>query len=245
MTKIYTLLFCFFINVLVANSQYNDSTNYFISYTTTGVINKTNQSSSNVLTNALRFGVKRKDITLNNSAAYVYGFQQKKLTNNDFVNTLDFNLYKTFEHFYYWGLANYEKSFSLNINNRIQAGLGVAYNFLDKKNAFLNVSNGLLFESSNLKISDTSNLAYNTFRNSFRVRYRFASAKSLVVLDGMFFLQNALRSNQDYILKNNTNLSFKLNEWLSLTTAAGFNRINRTNRENLLITFGLRAETYF
>ena len=237
-----------FIGLAMSNilfGQFNDSTFYNVSYASTGILNKTDQNSSYVLTNALRFSIKKKSITLNNNASYIYGQQQEKLTNNDFTNTLDFNLYKTFEHFYYWGLANYDKSYSLNINNRLQAGLGVAYDFLDKPNAFLNISDGIIYETSNIKINDSTNEMYNTFRNSFRLRYRFATKENLIVLDGTGFLQNALRKNQDYNVKSITNLSFKIRKWLSLTTSATYNKLNRTNRENLLISFGLRAETYF
>lgn len=233
-------LFCFYTSF----SQFTDTTEHYISYASTGVINRTNQSSSYVLTNALRFSIRKKSISLNNSANWIYGQQQDNLTNNDFTNTLDFNRYIT-KKFYYWGLGNFDKSYSLKINSRLQSGLGLAYSFVDTTNAFINLSDGLLYESSDINRNDTTREIYNTFRNSFRLRFRFASKNELVVLDGVSFLQNSLSVKEDYIIRSLTNLSFRLRKWLSLTTSATFNKVNRTNRENLLITYGLRAEKYF
>jgi hypothetical protein len=170
--------------------------------------------------------------------------QRERLTNNDFTSTLDFNLYKTLPHFYYWGLANFDKSFSLKINQRLQVGLGVAYNVLDRQNAFINISDGIIYESSDLKLNDTSSTVYKTYRNSFRFRHRFV-INEIIVLEGTNFLQNSLTYKNDYIIKAVNSVSVKLRKWLSFTTSTTYNRIQRTNRENLLVTFGLTAEKYF
>ncbi|RYG24559.1 MAG: hypothetical protein EOO01_43315, partial [Chitinophagaceae bacterium] len=116
-----------------SHAQFNDSTNHLVGFSSTGVINKTNDGDSYVLNNNVRFGVRRKDVSVNAASGWIYGEQNDRRTNNDFNASLDFNLYKTFKHFYYWGLSTYEKSFSLKINDRFQAGLGVAYNIVDKK----------------------------------------------------------------------------------------------------------------
>lgn len=229
---------------LVVQGQFNNSVTHHIQYGSTGIINKTNDGSSYVLTNVFRFNINKKSIRLNSTNSWIYGEQQKRLTNNDYTSTLDFNLFKTFPHFYYWGLANYEKSHSLKVNNRFQTGLGIAYNLIDKPNTFLNFSDGIIYESSNLKVNDSTNNTYQTFRNSLRFRYRFV-LKEIIVFDGVHFLQNSLSNNQDYIIKSVSSLTFKVKKWLGFTTAATYNRNERTRRENLLITFGLTAEKYF
>ena len=229
---------------VIGHAQFSDSVHNYVSYASTGIINKTNNNSSYVLTNTLRYSINKKSVRLNSTNNWIYGFQQQGLTNNDFTSTLDFNLYKTIPHFYYWGLANYDKSFSLKINNRLQAGLGAAYNVLDRPNASINISDGILYESSNLQINDSTNNAFQIFRNSFRLRYHFA-ANNIIVFDGLHFFQNSLSDRNDYIIKSVTNLTFKIRKWLGLTTSATYNRNQRTNRENLLITFGLSAEKYF
>jgi hypothetical protein len=229
---------------IVVRSQFTDSIFYRVNYSSTGTINKTNDVSSYVLANGFRFNVNKKDVRINMNSGWVFGQQQQRLTNNDFTSSLDFNLYKTLPHFYYWGLANYDKSFSLKIIRRYQAGVGAAYNVLDKRTFSLNVSDGVLYESSHLKINDSISNRYHVLRNSFRLRYRLIF-KEVIELNGTNFLQNAINRDNDYIINSVNSLSFILRKWLSLTASATFNRVERTRRENLLITFGLSVEKYF
>jgi hypothetical protein len=240
-------LLVFFIVVFSSEiifAQFNDSVHHYVNFSSSGIINKTNNSSSYVLNNALRYNISKKSIRLNSSSKWMYGEQQNILTNNDFNSSLDFNLYKTFPHFYYWGLGNYDKSYSLRINNRLQAGLGVAYNFIDTTNAFVNLSDGILYENSSLRINDSTNKYYSIFRNSFRFRYRFVISK-IIIVEGTNFFQNSLSNSNDYIINANNSISLRLRSWLSLTGATSYNRNQQTSRENILLTFGLSAEKYF
>jgi hypothetical protein len=230
--------------ITCASSQFTDTTNYLVNYSSTGIINKTDNGNSYVFSNAFKFAARKKSITLNSSSSWIYGQQGNKHTNNDFSYSLDFNLYKTIPRFYYWGLATYDKSYSLRINNRIQAGLGIAYSFIDKETAFFNISDGILYEASNLKNNDSTKNTYQTLRNSLRIRYRVLLSH-IILLDGTHFWQPSFYEINDYVLKSNIALSVKLKKWLNITTAATYNRLNRTQRENLLITFGLTAEKYF
>jgi len=108
----------------------------------------------------------------------------------------------------------------------------------------LNSSDGILYDKSDLYLQDTIRDVYDTFRNSFRVSFRFA-LKELAVLDGSSYIQNSLNYKNDYIIRSNVNLSFKIRKWLSLTTSLNYNRINRTQRENMLVSYGLKAEKYW
>jgi hypothetical protein len=225
-------------------AQFNDSVTRYISFTSTGVINKTNDGDSYVLNNGLRFNVRRKDVSLNAAAGWIYGEQNDRRTNNDFTTSLDFNLFKTFKHFYYWGLTTYEKSFSLKINDRVQAGLGVAYNIVEKTPLFINVSEGILYEKSDVFINDSTKEKNTILRNSLRLRYRWV-IKEIITLDGTHLLQNSLSDGDDYIIKSANSLSFRLYKWLNFTTALTYNRVGKTDRQNLLITFGVTADKYF
>jgi hypothetical protein len=225
-------------------SQFSDSVRHYVGFTSTGVFNKTNNSYSYLFSNNLKFSMRHKSISLNNATTWIYGWQQKQITNNDFSSTMDFNLYKAGPKFYYWGLAAYDKSYSLKINNRLQAGLGAAYSFIDKENAFVNISEGVLYEASNLNLNDTAKDVYHTLRNSLRFRHRLIFNK-IVTFDGTYFWQPSFYDNKDYILKFTTTLSFKLLTWLNFTAAANYNKVNRTQRESLLMTFGISAEKYF
>ena len=243
MKEMITLLFVLFITAS-AYPQFNDTTNYFVSYASSGVINKTNERSAFVLTNALKFNVNKKNLSLTSGATWNYGQQQGNLTNNDFSSILDFGLFKNQRRLYYWGLAGYDRSFSLKINGRVQSGLGVAYNIIDTTNAWLNISDGILYERSDLNVTSTDREVDYTFRNSLRIRYRWV-IKEIIVLDGTNFLMNSLSDRKDYIVKLNNSLSVKLRKWLSISGSVNYNKLTRTNRENLLITYGLLMERYF
>ncbi len=225
-------------------AQFTDTTHYYAGYQSTGSVNKTNDGDSYLLNNAVKLGIRKKSISLNASNTWVYGKQDRNLTNNDFSSSLDFNLYKTLPHLFYWGLANYNTSYSLKINNQLLTGLGIAYNLIDKKNTLLNISNGILYDKSDLYLNDTTRDVYHTFRNSLRLLFRF-NVHNIIIADGSGFLQNSLNDKNDYIIRSNANLSLKLMKWLSFTTSFSYNRQNRTQRENLMLSYGLTLERYF
>lgn len=227
-----------------ASAQYTDSTHYLVNYTSTGSINKTNDGQSYLLNNAARLGVRKKTFNLNLNNSWIYGKQDDQLTNNDFSSSLDFNLYSSNPRFFYWGLASYTTSRSLKINNQLLAGAGVAYSIIDKKNAYLNVSDGFLFDTSDLILDSGEREVYETYRNSLRVVFKF-TIKEFIVLDNSTFFQPSLDRKEDYMFRSNSALSFKVNKWLGLTTALNYNRISRTDRENLLLSYGLTFERYF
>lgn len=241
--RLFILIICFFC-CGISFSQYSDSVQYHIKYTTGGSLNRTNDGDAYLLNNGLGFNTRKKSVEFNSTTAWIYGQQNKVATNNDFSSYLDFNLYKTLPHFYYWGLAGYETSLSLKINKRFQAGLGAAYSLLDKPNTQLNFSDGIIYETSDLYMDDTIRDVYQTMRNSFRLRYHFV-IKDLITLDGIHFLQNSLSSGDDYIIKSVSTLGIRLKKWLSLTSSLNFNKVNRTKRETLFMNYGLTFEQYF
>ncbi len=85
---------------------------------------------------------------------------------------------------------------------------------------------------------------YHTFRNSFRLSFRWTPVKN-IVLEGTNYLQNSLSNRQDYIITSNLALSFVIYKWLSLSSVFIFNRFNRTNQQNLLLTYGLKVDRTF
>ncbi|MEJ7768749.1 MAG: DUF481 domain-containing protein [Chitinophagaceae bacterium] len=239
-----TLLFVLLFILNTCYGQFNDSVFHQLVYASTGVINKTNEGSSYVLNNILKYNIRKKIISLNFSGSWIYGEQQSRVTNKDYTTTLDVSIFKTTRRFYYWGLGNFEKSYSLKINSRLQLGLGAAYNLVNEKSAWVNLSDGLLYETSDLYQDPLKRDIYQTIRNSFLLRFRWV-LKEIIVLDGTNYIQHSLSNKEDYIIRLNNSLSFKLRKWLSLSTAVGFNKSNRTRRENLLITYGLNLEKYF
>jgi hypothetical protein len=224
--------------------QFNDTTNYYINYASTGIVNKTNEGNSYILNNNIRFNIYKRSISLSTTHGWVYGKQRDNLTNNDFISVADVNLFKNERHLYYWALGNFEKSYSLKTNYRFQAGGGVGYYVIDRENFVIQISDGILYEKSDLYDIETSKLDYETVRNSFRVKFRF-TAGGIFTIEGSDFLQHSLYDVKDYIIKSNTQVSLKLKKWLSFTVALNYNKLSVTSRENLLCNFGLALEKYF
>lgn len=135
---------------------------------------------------------------------------------------------------------NYNTSYSLKINNQLLAGAGVAYSVLDKPNTYINLSDGVLFDQSDLLVSQI----YHTWRNSFRLNFHFA-VKDIITLDGSNFLQNAFNNGDDYIIRSTTTLGLKLKKWISLTTSLTYNKMNITHSDNLIFTYGITLDKYF
>jgi len=231
------------------STHHEDTAKYHIAYSGTGIINHTNSQESYVLNNAFKASRSKKSSTINLSSSWIYGKQLQVLTNNDVSTTLDFNLYRTFPHFYYWGLATYNTSISLMINHQLQTGVGAGYNVIDKKKTFVNISDGFLYEKGDLYDSlyggPNGNVfqrdRYQAVRNSFRLLGHFV-IEDRYTLDGSGFLQNALSNWNDYILKLNGSIGVRLNKWLNFTTAITYNKFTRTRSENTLLTFGLTIQ---
>jgi hypothetical protein len=244
MARKHLLLLLFILITHCCFAQFNDTTHYYTRFASSGSINKTESGSTYLLNNALKFGIKKKTFAMNFNNNWIYGKTDNEVTNNDFTTSLDFDIQRDSARFYYWGLANYTTSVSLKINNQMQAGGGVAYYFLNGQKAMLNLSDGILYDRGDLFLDDNTHDVYNTYRNSFRVLFKFV-IKDIIVFDGNDFIQNSFTRRSDYIIRSNTNLSVKLRKWLSFTTSFTYNRMNRTERENSLLSFGLTAERYF
>lgn len=225
-------------------AQFSDSVTHYFRVAASGNLNRSNSATAYLLSNEARYSVRKKHTTLNTVATWLYGEQGSNLTNNDFITTADFNLYRDSSNLYYWALANYTTNYSLKINNQFQSGLGLAYNFVNTAAAWLNISDGILYERSDLATDDPSLRQYHTFRNSFRFAYKFIIKKN-VTINGTNFFQPALGHGNDYIVRASNSLGIKLNQWITLATTVSYNQFKRTGTENLLFTYGIVAEKFF
>lgn len=226
-----------------SKAQFSDTVFYYAGISSTGTFNKTITNSSYLFNNGLRLGAKKKSLVMNSTNKWLYGVQNNKQTNNDFSSAWDFNLYKTFPHFYYWGMLNYTASYSLKINHQFQGGFGLAYNIIDRPNLVVNLSDGIIYDYSDLNTNEGREI-YGTPRNSFRLHIKW-NIKEVLVFRGNGFLQNSLEDQEDYIIKSDASLSVKIKKWLSLTSAFNYNRMTRTNSENIFVTYGIVIEKYF
>lgn len=240
MQKLFPIICLVILSYHETKAQFTDTTSYHVVLSAAGSINKTDNGSAYLLNNGLNIGMKKQSVVLNSSNTWLYGKQNNNLTNNDFSSSLNFNLYKTFPNFYYWGLLNYNTSLSLKLKNQLLAGLGIAYNIIDTSNAYINISNGVLFDKSNLIASEN----YTTYRNSLRLQYRFELAK-IVVFSGNNFLQNSFDRDGDYIIRTTNSIGVKLRQWITFNTSLSYNRLNVTKSENLNLTYGLTFDRFF
>lgn len=242
-----SLGFCwlFLLGVFAAQAQFNDTIHYYVRHTTTGIINKTNGSSAYVLNNALRFTLNREEFALNTFGSWIYGRQGEVLSNNDVQAVVDVDAFKARHKIYGWGLTNYERSYSLKINHRLQAGAGVGYYLIYTPACVFQISDGLLYERSDLyDLPDGTSADADIARNSFRIKFKVVY-KDIITFDGSDFWQHALSDRDDYIIRSTTHLGIRLARWLSFTSTVTYNKISRTQRENLLVNVGFSFEKYF
>jgi hypothetical protein len=233
------------LNSFFSFGQFSDSTKHFIRLAASGNVNRTNTSRAYFLKHDLRYRVRTERNSFNASADWVYGNQKGTLTNNDFNSAVDFNLFSKPSHFYYWGLGTYTSSYSLKIRSQIQSGIGLGYNFVNTDTSWINVSDGILFEASHLRTTESNtDDNYQTFRNSLRLSYRRV-IKGVLTISGINFIQNSLKDGSDYSIRSTNSLSFKLNKWISIGTSVIYNQFRRTRTENLLFTYEITAERYF
>ncbi len=225
-------------------AQFNDSVFHYLKYSTTGILNNTNDRKSFVLTNALSYTLQKDKITLNNNHTYIYGRQDGALMNNDYTTNLNFDVLKTTHTIYYWGLAGFTSSKSLNIYHQLQAGAGVGVNIFKGEQVELVVTNGVLYENSSILNTSQAKENYQTVRNSLRIKHAWAIT-SEISFEGSHFWQPSLKDSHDYIIRSSTAVNIKLRKWLSFSTGLTYNKISRTDRENLLLNIGLVAAGHF
>jgi hypothetical protein len=239
---LFFLINLFFTNVAV--SQFSDSVHHHFTFASTAIYNKTKDVSSFVLKNNTGLEIKQKKVAFSAAASWIYGKQQTKLSNNDVSAFANIDYLKDVQPLYYWGLVNFDESYSLKINYRFQSGVGVGYTFVNHPDLDLELSDGFVYETSDVTDPVLGKDVYQTVRNSLRLKYRW-SFKNTFVIQGTDFVQPSIISFEDYILKFSNQLSVKLNEWLSVNASMEYNKISRTKRENLLITYGLAVSKYF
>jgi hypothetical protein len=224
----------------------SDTLQYKLGLANTGILNHTRLTNAYTLSNTLRFGVKGRKTELDAGANYTYGVTDNELVNNDVTANLSGNRYVFADRrFYIWGLGAYESSYSLGVASRTQTGIGIAWSPIDSPRAYVNFSEGVLVENSNIKQPDNSTSTQQTLRNSFRFRFRFASANAAVVFEGTNSIQNSFEDFNDYLLRFNNSLTIKVYKGVGLTAAAAYNKVTATNRENLLLTLGFKVDYVF
>lgn len=238
-------LFLFLFFIFSAYSQRPDTAVYHLKAVLTGVINKTNTTNSYLFNNNVRFSILKGPHVFNSSNSWIYGRQLTGLTNDDYYVGLDYNYYDTSSVLSAWSYAGYDKNYSLKLNDRFQGGVGLGYDVFKSTFISMNVSNGVIFEYNNYyQTADIQQNINRVYRNSLRIKYTLIIRKR-VIINGTNFWQQSFENREDYILKLNSTLNFKLSKWLSMTVAVAYNKINLTGGENFLLNYGFTFDKLF
>lgn len=223
-----------------------DTLKHTIRTNLSGSINRVSDGQTFLLKNSLGYSFSHKRIVLNTRAEMVFGESLESVTNRDYQLGADFNVYfNDAQKWYAWGLLNELTSYSLKINNQFQGGVGIAWKAIKTDNFYLNISDGIIYEHSDITTSEGDELIYSTFRNSLRVNFRYNSKEDKIVFRSSNFWQPSLQYSGDYIISSNTELNFKLYKWLHLNTTLQYNQVSRTGKENLLFTYGILVSHKF
>jgi hypothetical protein len=221
-----------------AQAVYKDTVIYSVHATSTGSFSKTNELRSFQVNNILKLGVTLGKFSIQNSDGWIYGEQANVKINNDYSSVLEGDWMKNVTRFYVWGLGTFDKSYSLKINYRYQVAAGPGFTAVKNDKITLIISDGLMFEKADLIDPELGQVTYSTWRNSFRVKYHWLIS-NIVTFDGTGFIQPSLSQKHDNVLRYTTTLSVKLKKWLSLTSSLTYNKLTRTERENLVFTYGI------
>lgn len=244
MKNIFLLFLGQFIAINLSFSQMNDSTHFKIKLSTQGNINHTQTSSSQLFLNGFGFDITQKKLELNSIANWIYGENDKKVSNNDWNALINLNCYTNFRPVYYWGLFSYNSSYSLQVNQQFQTGAGLAVKFFEGKDFSFSISDGILYEWTNITTNEGDIVEYNTWRNSLRLKVKY-KYKDLANISTTFFHQPSLQIENDYILISMTSLQIKLWKWISINTQLQYNKVSRTEKENFTFSYGLSFEKSF
>lgn len=223
---------------LAGQSIPKDTVIYSAHVNSTGSFSKTNDLNSFLLNNVLKLSVTKGAFSLQNSDGWIYGEQSGVKINNDYSSVLEGDWLKNVHKLYFWGIGTFDKSYALKINYRYQVGIGPGYTIVRNNRLSVIVSDGIMYEKGDLTYPELGQVTYSTWRNSFRLKYHWLILDK-VSFDGTGFIQPSLSHKHDNIMRYTTTLSVKLKKWLSVTSSLTYNRITRTERENLVVTYGI------
>jgi hypothetical protein len=226
------------------SAQFNDSIHNHIAFSGTGNYNRTSEGSSAISNNSLEFRHQSGQISSNTVLKYIYGEQNHAVSNSDLYALQEVNRYFSKRRFYLWLLGSYAKIYSLDVKHQFQSGAGLAYNVLNDKHVFLNLSDGLLYEYSEHAGQELKPVADHTVRNSLRVQLKI-KFNGRVSMFSTFFLQNSLKNVGDMIIREESELNVKLHKKLTSVLKLQYNRMTSTGKETFLVTWGLMLDTYF
>lgn len=177
---------------------------------------------------------------LSSNPSFVYGKQNGILAEREWFGDLRMT-FRGQKRLYYLAFGSYERSNLRQINRRTTAAAGLGYKLIDRKRAYISITNVLLHESTNfVELNDVS-----IARNSTRLFGEYSFDNDRLKITHTAFYQPALGQ---YNVRWNASLSLqvKLTEVISLrsTLANAYESLVVPGRKNndLRFTVGLVYE---
>ena len=213
-----------------------DTVKFHSTNTFGGYWNNTNASTTTLYNIGTNCTIGNKKHAIYAISTYVYGTQNKKTSNNDLSVTLNTILGKD-QKIFKWASLQYDHSYSLKIEYRLQSGLGLGYYIIKNKNVNISISDGILYDMN--LYNDIG--SHNVYRNSARAKI---SIKGKVLsFESVTFYQPAITDSRDYVFKTTNTTTVKLKKWLELHMNVTDNIIWITDKQNFLCTFGVTITT--
>lgn len=132
-------------------------------------------------------------VKFSSSPSYVYGQQNKALAERElFIDLRSSFLYE--KQLYYLAFTSFERSNLRKINNRFIGAAGIGLKLIQKKTAYLSVTNVLLYEKTDFVINEKFP-DRNLWRNSTRLFGEYTFKDSKISLSHTIYVQPGITEN--------------------------------------------------
>lgn len=204
-----------------------------------GSINKTGDGVSYLLQHGLGYQYRHQYDVLNARFKHVFGQSLNTLTNRDYTFGMDYNRFWTPGKIWYtWVLGNYTSSYSLNVLSQWQLGIGLAWNAVDRDDLWLNISDGIIYETGRIVNTELLEENRQTLRNSLRINFGWVWKEKLE-FKTVNYWQPSLHQISDYLVNSQTDLKYRFYKGFQLALSLSYNKASMTDKENLVFTYGI------
>jgi hypothetical protein len=184
-----------------------------------------------------------KIMKVSSSPSFVYGKQNKALAEREvFIDLRSSILYE--KTLYYLAFTSFERSNLRKINNRFIGAAGVGLKLIQKKTAYLSVTNVLLYEKTDFVVNEKFP-DRNLWRNSTRFFGEYTFDKGKMTLSHILFIQPSI-TEKNFRWNGNLSLKYQLSKNVSFrsTIENSYESIVVPGRQNndFRWTFGVVLE---
>jgi hypothetical protein len=165
-------------------------------------------------------------LKLSSSPSFIYGQQNKQVNEREFFADLRTTILydKTL---YYLAFGSFEKSNLRKINDRLIGAAGIGIKLLQKKNAYISVTNVLLYEWTDF-IINTDIPDKNLWRNSTRLFGEYTLGDGKMYISHTLFLQPSITEKN---FRWNGNLTFRY----QITKRTGIRSVIENSYESVVL----------